>query len=408
METNSRADRTSAQFVLRLARALHTSGMPSHQVEDILGAMAVRLRIPMQFFATPTAIMVSSGPFEDEQVHLMRVEPGEQNLGRLGAVFSIARSVLRSELTPAEGIQKLDEAEQYPRRYGRVMSVLAMGVSSGAAARFLGGGAREVALAAVVGLVIGLLAELAAKVTGVGRMFEPLAALIAATLTALASHLFGPLAVSVATLAGIIILIPGYTLTVAIAELSHKHLQSGTSRLFGALTTFILIAVGVAMGGELIASILGETPAADPVALPRWTEGLALLAAPLAFTVLLKAQPGALPWILLTCLAGFVGTRLGSLVMAPELGVFVGALVVGLLGSTYFRINGRPPAIVQVPGILLLVPGSVGFRSLTALLDQEVVSGVETAFKTITMAAALAAGLLIASVAAPTRITHRT
>ena len=408
METNSRADRTSAQFVLRLARALHTSGMPSHQVEDILGAVAARLRIPMQFFATPTAIMVSSGPFEDEQVHLMRVEPGEQDLGRLGAVFSIARSVLRAELTPAEGIAKLDEAEQYPRRYGPVVSVLAMALSSAAAARFLAGGAREVATAAVIGLVIGLLAEVAGKFRAVGRMFEPVAALVAAMLTALASHLFGPLAVSLATLAGIIILIPGYTLTVAIAELSHKHLQSGTSRLFGALATFLLIAVGVAMGGELIASIMGETPVADPAALPRWTEAIALLAAPLAFTVLLKAQTAAAPWILLTCLAGFVGSRLGSLGMAPELGVFVGALVVGLLGSSYFRANGRPPAIVQVPGILLLVPGSVGFRSLTALLDREVVPGVETAFKTITMAAALAAGLLIASVAAPTRITRGT
>jgi uncharacterized membrane protein YjjB (DUF3815 family) len=57
-----------------------------------------------------------------------------------------------------------------------------------------------------------------------------------------------------------------------------------------------------------------------------------------------------------------------------------------------------------VPGILLLVPGSVGFASLTALLDRNVVPGVETLFRTILMAVALAAGLLVASVVRPARI----
>lgn len=184
--------------------------------------------------------------------------------------------------------------------------------------------------------------------------------------------------------------------------------MAGTARLFGAFTTFILIAVGVAIGTELIAALFGAPPAAIPQPLPGWTELLALLVAPLGFTILLKAQPRATPWILLTCLAGFAATRLGSRILGPELGVFAGALVVGLAGSVYFWANGRPAAIVRVPGILLLVPGSVGFRSLTALLDRQVVPGVETAFKMITMAAALAAGLLIASVAAPSRITRGT
>ena len=406
MEPNPAADRTSAYFVLKLAHALHTSGMPSHQVEDTLVAVAARLRTPMQFLATPTSIMASSGPLEDQRIHLVRVEPGEQDLGRLSAVYSIARSVLRNDISPAEGIVRLEEAQSYPVRYNKVTTVLAMGLSSLAAARFLGGGTREVLVAAAIGLVLGLLSVVAAQVSGVRRLFEPLAAFVAAALTALASHLLGPLAVSLATLAGIIILLPGYTLTVAITELADKHLVAGTARLFGAFTTFILIAMGVAIGGELVQSVLGETPAADPLPAAPWTVSLALLAAPLAFTVLLKAQPKAAPWILLTCLAGFAGTRLGSLVLAPELGVFVGALVVGLAGSAYFRINGRPAAIVQVPGILLLVPGSVGFRSLTSLLDRDVVPGMEAAVLTITMAAALAAGLLIASVAAPTRITR--
>jgi uncharacterized membrane protein YjjB (DUF3815 family) len=53
--------------------------------------------------------------------------------------------------------------------------------------------------------------------------------------------------------------------------------------------------------------------------------------------------------------------------------------------------------VTLVPGILLLVPGSVGFASFQALLERDVVSGVETAFRMLLTAIALAGGLLAAN-----------
>ena len=61
-------------------------------------------------------------------------------------------------------------------------------------------------------------------------------------------------------------------------------------------------------------------------------------------------------------------------------------------------------AVAQVPGVLLLVPGSIGYRSLSSLLDQNVIVGVTAAFTMILTAVAIAAGLLVASVLVP---THR-
>jgi uncharacterized membrane protein YjjB (DUF3815 family) len=53
------------------------------------------------------------------------------------------------------------------------------------------------------------------------------------------------------------------------------------------------------------------------------------------------------------------------------------------------------------PALLLLVPGSVGFRSLALLLDRQVVNGIEAAFRTVIMFAALVAGLQVAGIAVP-------
>ena len=53
------------------------------------------------------------------------------------------------------------------------------------------------------------------------------------------------------------------------------------------------------------------------------------------------------------------------------------------------------------PGMLILVPGSLGYRSLTALLDRQTVEGVEFAFGMMLVAMALVGGLLAASAIVP-------
>ena len=58
---------------------------------------------------------------------------------------------------------------------------------------------------------------------------------------------------------------------------------------------------------------------------------------------------------------------------------------------------------MQVPGLILLVPGSLGIRSLSALLERDVLSGVQTAFATTLVAIALATGILLANVLIPPR-----
>jgi uncharacterized membrane protein YjjB (DUF3815 family) len=53
--------------------------------------------------------------------------------------------------------------------------------------------------------------------------------------------------------------------------------------------------------------------------------------------------------------------------------------------------------------VLVLVPGSVGFRSIAALMDEHVVAGIDTAFTALLTAVALVVGLLVANVVLPAR-----
>jgi uncharacterized membrane protein YjjB (DUF3815 family) len=167
---------------------------------------------------------------------------------------------------------------------------------------------------------------------------------------------------------------------------------------------FLLIGFGVAMGSQLVTLTLGDYPSmVRPEQLPGWTWWLALVGAPLGFSVLFRAHARDMGWILLAGALGIAGSRAGAAAFGPELGAFVGALTVGVASNLYAYFLFRPASVTLVPGILLLVPGAIGFRSLSSLLDREVVTGVETAFTMVLIGAGLVAGLLLANVMVPQR-----
>ena len=302
--------RDAVTYILNLGRALHACGYAAHRLEQVLGLAAERLGLEAQFFSTPTSIFLSFGPIDRQRVYLLRVEPSEQDLGKLSALDRVTVKVARGEMTPTEGSRQIAVLSAAPSRYGQRATTLAFGLASGAATRFLGGGLREIVAGTILGLIIGVLAALARRYAGIARVFEPLAAFIAAFLATGAGVLIGPLSVFIATLAGIIVLVPGLTLTVAMTELSTQHLLAGTARMSAAFMTFLGITFGVALGNSVGMKFFGQPPLVDPASVPAWGNLLALAVAPLAFTVLLKASPREYPC---SCwLARSPSTRAGS------------------------------------------------------------------------------------------------
>ncbi|GJM44592.1 MAG: hypothetical protein DHS20C21_14340 [Gemmatimonadota bacterium] len=393
-------------FLGQLGRALHRFGAPAHRLETSLERAAAHLGVVAQFFATPTAFFAS---FEDPAradhpaTLLNRTDPGDVDLERLAELDAVLEDVARGAMTCRAGADRVREVVNAPPRYGAVLTAACFVVASAAAARFFGGGVREIVTVATIGLSTGLLAVASPRFPLVGRVFEPAAAFVAALVAGAAAWWIGPLSAHVAVLAGLIVLIPGLTLTTAMTEISTRHLVSGTARLTGAFVLFLSIGFGVALGTRVIELWLGPVPVADPVPLPTWTLALAMMAAAASFTVLFRARPGDFPWILASGVLAFAGARWGALVLGPELGAFVGAALVGAGGNLYANLSRRPASIPVVPGIVLLVPGSIGFESLSSLLASDVVAGMETAFRMSLVAVALVTGLLLANVIVPPR-----
>ena len=248
--------------------------------------------------------------------------PSDVQLEKLVEVDQLRRQVASTQVVPSDGLEQLESIASRPSRYNGVTMTLAMGASSATAACFFGGGFAEFFVAFLLGGLTSLLGLATAKVTALQRLFEPLAAALASFVSVMISTLLFPIASEVTTLSGLIILIPGLTLTIALTELATRHLTSGTTRLMNAATLFLGIAFGVAFGIKAAELLLEHLWATQPVAIsptrvPWWFLSLALLVAPIGFGVLFRAGPRDFPWIFLAGIAAFVGARLGSLITRP-------------------------------------------------------------------------------------------
>jgi uncharacterized membrane protein YjjB (DUF3815 family) len=88
----------------------------------------------------------------------------------------------------------------------------------------------------------------------------------------------------------------------------------------------------------------------------------------------------------------------------PQFGVFLAGAVMGALSNLYARKTNRPGAIVREPGIILLVPGSLGFLTVSLIVSHDMFLGINTAVSVLVILVSLVAGLLFGDmIVAPRR-----
>lgn len=390
------------KLVLDLAKLMAAYGIPAHRLEEAAAGCAGHLGLDAQFFATPTAIFAAIGEAGNQRTHLVRLEPGEVNLEKQSRVDGVLRDLLADAVGVEDAGARLDWIVAAPSPYGPGLMVVAQGVASATAAVFFGGGWREVVGAGVVGAIVGVVCVLAGLDRRMARLMDFAAGFAAAFFGVALASTMHPISASLVSLAGVIVLVPGLTLTTAVTELATRNLASGTARLMGALTIFVSIGFGVAIGQKAGVFAFGQA-SAPPEPLGGWAETVALLVAPMALMVLFRASLRDLRVILPAGVLGFLGARLGAAWLGPELGVCVGAFAVTLASNIWARVADRPSAVPSVPGIMLLVPGSLGFRSVTSFVDADTLGGVQAASSMVLVAVGLVVGLLLANAAVAPR-----
>ena len=400
-------------FVVELARRLHMYGTSAQRLEGAVNQVAQRLRIEAEVWSNPTGMILS---FPDPErgpgyplTRVIRLEPGEENLGRLAAADGIAEDVLAGRRDIAEGLVAMRALDRPGSRFARPWAILSFGLASASVTGLMRNtGWADLVAAASLGMMIGVLTELSHGRPRWSDAHEAVSAFLATLIATAVATFVAPLSLQNAIIAALIVLMPGLSLTTAVSELTSRQLVSGTARFAGALTVLLKLTFGAVAAAQVV-NLLGWQPMPNVGAvLPAWMTWLTLLAGSFAFAVLFRAARRDVWLVMASVWLGFLATRLAQLLPgtaenALPSGVFFAGIVVTAASNFYGQHFNRPGALVRVPGIILLVPGSLGFRSFNFVFERDVMLGLDTAFAVVTALIALVAGILFGNLLVPPR-----
>ena len=396
-------------FVIELAERLHVYGTTAQRLEGAISAVALKLGLDCEPWSNPTGMILTFSdpkrPLGDsETTRVIRLPPGENDLRRLSETDRIAEDVMADRIDLASAHAAMSALDAPPRPRTQAMQVLGFALAATAIAGLLRLPWLDIGVAGLNGLGIGLLVQAAEVRPRLKEALEAIAGMLAAGMAIVVASFLAPLNQNTVIIASLIVLLPGLALTNAVNELTSQHLVSGTARFAGAVTTVLKLAVGVVIA-LYVAELLGMQPAIRALRpQPQWVEWGALAIAAFAFAVLFRADRRDYPKVMVAAASGYLIARFGGLAFGSPAGIFLAALVMTAAGNAYARWWHRPGAILRVPGIIMLVPGSASLRGLLELIQQQDVSaGQDALLAVMNILLALIAGLLFGNLLLPPR-----
>ena len=216
-------------FLRDLGQALHVSGAPAQDMERGLNEIGSRLGIRVEGFAVLTflAISVVSGE-RSRRVEMLRLPPYDYNMARLIALQELCRDIADLDALDTYAVARLAAIMQAPPIWSGWRFVAMGFLLSCSVALLLRGGWVEMLCGGLIGMgfVAGYL-----RLSRISRL-GPAVPVILCALAAMAAqglaHLLPNQTPFISAVAGVVLLLPGFMLTVAMSELATQNYLAGT------------------------------------------------------------------------------------------------------------------------------------------------------------------------------------
>lgn len=388
-------------FLCDVAKALHLSGSPAPDLERHIRDLGEKLGVRARGFALPTMLSIAvEEPDGRQRVSLLRLPPSDYNMVRL-----IALETLVSEFAGPDALgcaaDRVREIMDTPPRWRGAGMVLCGFLLSASVAPLFKGGAVEMLCGGLVGTAFMLGFMLLSRWPRLGPVTPVIlcagAALLAQALCVVLPHQ----TVFITVLSGIVLMLPGFITTIGLTELATQNLLAGCGRLAGAFILMVMMGAGVAIGAKLGTGFIPASELGTLAQIPPWAAWCAIALFGVSLVGVVQAPLRSAPVVVGACLFSWAVMHTANAALGPIAGMLASAFLVSITANLYRRVTGKPAMLVQVPGLLTLVPGSVGFRGLSALIAQDFTEGVRITTEMLLTGTALAVGILLANGLAP-------
>ncbi len=388
-------------FLTSMARALHHAGMATDAIEQTLTDLAQSIGLEVQIFALPTYITIAAGPRWQQRVVMMRLEPGRVSLRRIAHLTDIYNDLRAGKIDYREASGLLDRVDARWPALSVWWEVPALVLIALGVAIVLGGGPHEMLVSALIGLCTGFLSALASESPIVARLFDVGAAFLAICVIAAYTKFVGPTNLYISLIAGIVVLLPGYSLTLALHELANDFLVAGVARLGKVLAILLALGCGAFLGLALVGqSVLGTAESQPhPTTATLWI--LASVSMAIGLSIDLDARRRDFVWVFASCFVALLAQHLIGDSPARVISPFLSALTCGVVANVGARWLRVPQAIMLVPALIVMVPGSLSYQSVLFAFQQNIDTAIALATNATIAAIQLVAGLLLSQLIVP-------
>ena len=361
------------------------------RLERIAGAYGIE---DIEVMVLPTALFIETGSGESARVQLAVRSSTAPRLDQVTDLYELVHETERGEVEPADGLRRLQEVLARPPRYGRLVRILGYAVLSVGFSLLLQPSLGGVAVAFVLGLMVGVLTTW--RFSTLRTVVPVLSSFLVATIVFTVTEHFELENPVRALIPPLVVFLPGAVLTTGTVELATAQVISGSSRLVQGIVELFLLAFGVVAAGSLVG-----TPSAvlidRPIDRLGWWAPLLGLAVVVVGDHLHHCAPKrTLPWIALVLVVAYAGQAVGAAVFDASLSGFFGALamtpVVLWLNDSSF---GPPSMVTFLPGFWLLVPGSAGLIGVTEIVGTGSTLGIDDFSSALGTVMSIALGVLI-------------
>ncbi len=395
------------RFILKLGKMLHKYGSPSFRLEAYLTEIATHFGLHASFNSTPTtlSIVLWSDRHEDEYNHSARMQPGELDMNSLSRTDELAYQLLSGDISLAEADKHLDEIDVMPSPYGKSLTGVAFSLSTSAFAMLMGAGWSEIIYSGLLGGMVYFWTLWALRSKRVNLMLEPVASFSVGFMACVINHYSSSgFNIWLIILSSLIILVPGLSLTIGLAELSSRNLVSGTARVMDATMQLFKLYFGAFLGVSLGYQLFGQQELAMAVTLPFWVNWLGVFMLSVGLVAIFRTPMKHVPWAITSTFIAYAASTWSSSYLENGLGAFVGAFALGVFANIFSRIANAPSTIVAMPGLIVLVPGSKTYIGLNSFISgQDIIKTDHIAQETFLILMSLVAGLIFANVVMPSR-----
>ncbi len=389
------------ELATTVAHRLAMSGAETFRVEDSVILIMQAYGVEAEAFAIPNCLTVSmETPEGIPMTRMMRIGHHGNDLDSVERYSNLSRRICREKPDPKVAFQWLKEADQSRRQFH--IPVLLAGNFLGACgfSVFFGGSFMDSLFAGVCGIVVGLVNMLMDRLKA-NAFFRTIIASFLMAVLAYGLSVVGIVQNADTVIIGtLMILVPGLLFTNALRDIIYGDTNSGLNRIVMVFMIAVAIALGTGAALQVVSSAITVPPSVADIVHPAAIQLLACLLGCIGFSILFNIHgPGGL----LCTLGGVLAWATYMIVIWLGGSDLSGYLWATIFSSIYSEVMARirkyPAISYLVVSIFPLIPGASVYYTMTHAVKGDMASFANTGMRTISIAGAIAVGILLVSTA---------